>query len=135
MQINSATTLEARETAKNSGLRYISDAKPGIKRVKKGNSFSYYSPEGKLIKDEETLNRIHSLVLPPAWENVWISPHENSHLQATGTDVKGRKQYKYHTHWSHVRSQNKFSRMREFADALPKIRKAVEHDISRRSIN
>lgn len=135
MQKNSATTLEARKTAQKSGLRYISDDKPGIKRVKKGNGFSYYSSEGSIIKDDETLDRIKKLVLPPAWQNVWISPYADSHLQATGSDVKGRKQYKYHTHWSHVRSRNKFSRMRAFANALPKIRKAVEHDIARRNIS
>ncbi|RYD82380.1 MAG: DNA topoisomerase IB [Sphingobacteriales bacterium] len=132
MQTQSATTLEAKKIARKSGLTYISDSAPGIKRIKKGKSFSYVDADGKPVKDSALLGRIKSLVLPPAWENVWISPFEKSHLQATGIDARGRKQYRYHTQWSKVRSENKFSRMRQFADALPKIRKAVEKDISRR---
>ncbi len=135
MQINSAAAQEARETAKKSGLRYVNDGTPGIQRVKKGKAFVYLTSDGKPVKDEETLLRIRSLVLPPAWQNVWISPYANSHLQATGIDARGRKQYKYHPQWSKVRSENKFSRMLAFAQTLPKIRRAVEKDISRQSIN
>lgn len=134
MQTQTATTLEAKKTARKSGLRYISDNKPGFKRKRKGGNFIYLDEKGKPIKNEETLTRIKSLVLPPAWENVWISPHEKSHLQATGIDARGRKQYKYHAEWSKVRNEHKFSRMRAFADQLPKIREAVEKDLSKHGI-
>jgi DNA topoisomerase-1 len=126
---------EARRTARKTGLRYINDKAPGITRRKYGDSFSYYGPDGTKITDRHLIQRIRKLVIPPAWENVWISPHEDSHLQVTGKDVKGRKQYRYHPQWSHARNETKFSRMRAFADALPKVRKAIEKDLSKPHIS
>jgi DNA topoisomerase-1 len=126
---------EARKTARRTGLRYITDKSPGITRKRFADSFTYYDVNGAKITDKQTIQRIRKLVLPPAWENVWISPYPDSHLQATGKDKKGRKQYRYHPDWSSARSETKFSRMRAFADALPKIRKAVEKDLAKQHIS
>lgn len=117
------------KTAKAVDLIYVSDAVPGILRKKSGKSFSYYLDDKK-VTDEEELLRIKSLVLPPAWENVWICALHNGHLQATGTDVKKRKQYKYHPHWNALRNHTKFYRMLEFGKVLPKIRLQLEKDLS-----
>lgn len=125
---------EARKTARKTNLRYITDKTPGITRKKIDDTFTYHAG-GKKVTDRQLLHRIRRLVLPPAWEDVWISPYPDSHLQATGKDKKGRKQYRYHPDWSSARSETKFSRMRSFADALPKIRKAVEKDLSRQHIS
>jgi DNA topoisomerase-1 len=125
---------EARRTARKTGLRYINDSSPGITRRRAGSSFAYYGPDGAKITDKQLIKRIRSLVIPPAWQDVWISPYEDSHLQVTGKDVRGRKQYRYHPHWSHARNETKFTRMRAFADSLPKIRKAVEKDLARQGI-
>jgi DNA topoisomerase I len=111
-------------------LRYINDKEvPGIKRLKKGQGFSYQTAEGKSIKDKESLLRINSLAIPPAWTDVWISPLDNSHLQATGIDAKGRKQYLYHTTWKELQQQHKFDRMSQFGEMLPKIRRHVRSDM------
>ncbi len=120
--------------ARKTGLRYVSAAMPGIKRVKKGSGFSYLDADGGPVKDEATLQRIKSLVIPPAWRDVRICPHETGHLQATGLDVKGRKQYRYHPEWNKSRNSSKFGRMQAFADRLPVIRKAVEADLGLRGI-
>ena len=111
-------------TAKAVGLRYSLKSDIGFYRKRKGNGFSYINELGHTIKDKETLDRIKRLVIPPAWENVWISPFENGHLQVTGTDARGRKQYRYHPHWNKIRNQSKFYRLRRFAHALPLIRRA-----------
>ncbi len=117
------------ESAKAAGLRYVSDAKPGLKRVKRGKAFRYTTADGGAVKDAETLGRIKSLVIPPAWSDVWISPWPNGHLQATGRDVKGRKQSRYHPRWREIRDETKYERMSHFADALPTIRERVQHDL------
>ena len=121
---------EPAESAKAAGLRYVSDARPGLKRLKHGKSFRYTTAEGGSVRDAETLGRIKSLVIPPAWTDVWISPWTNGHLQATGRDVKGRKQSRYHPRWREVRDETKYERMSHFADALPTIRERVQHDLS-----
>lgn len=118
------------KSAKAVNLIYVSDKEEGIIRVRENNSF-IYSYKNKLIEDVETLARIKKLALPPAWENVWICASENGHLQATGIDSKGRKQYKYHSQWSNVRNQTKFYRMYEFGKALPSIRLHLEKDLSK----
>lgn len=117
------------ESAKAAGLRYVSDAKPGLKRLKRGKNFRYTTATGSAVTDDETLGRIKSLVIPPAWTDVWISPWQNGHLQATGRDVKGRKQSRYHPRWREVRDETKYERMSHFADALPTIRERVRHDL------
>ena len=118
------------ESAKAAGLRYVSDAKPGIGRKRHGAHFRYIDPEGKPLRDRETLSRIKSLVIPPAWNNVWICPLAKGHLQATGRDARGRKQSRYHPHWRQVRDETKYERMIVFGQALPAIRERVEHDLS-----
>lgn len=110
-------------------LVYVTDSQPGILRVKRGNTFFYLKDE-KPIDDEETLQRIKKLVIPPAWENVWICTLENGHLQATGTDVKKRKQYKYHPLWNTLRNHTKFYRLHEFGKALPAMRLQLEKDLA-----
>lgn len=117
------------ESAKAAGLRYVSDMKPGIRRKKWRSGFRYISVDGAPLRDAETLARIKSLVIPPAWSDVWICPHPSGHLQATGRDVKGRKQSRYHPRWREVRDETKYERMTMFANALPVIRDRVEHDL------
>jgi DNA topoisomerase-1 len=117
-------------SAKASGLRYITDSSPGITRKRSGNSFRYLKPKGKLIRRVADLRRIKSLAIPPAWTNVWISPLSNGHLQATGRDAKGRKQYRYHPRWREVRDQTKYDRMMAFGRLLPTIRARVEKDFA-----
>src|SRR5688572_17837105 len=107
--------VEAREA----GLRYFPDAKPGFQRRKHGKSFIYLRPNGSRVKDQRTLVRIKRLAIPPAWTKVWISPHDNGHIQATGRDDRGRKQYRYHEDWRKQRDENKFDHMQAFARALP----------------
>lgn len=103
---------------------------PGIKRVRAGDGFRYVGVDGKPLKDEVHLQRIRSLVLPPAWENIWICPSPLGHLQATGVDARGRKQYRYHPRYREVRNETKFKKMQEFSRALPLVRKRVNHDLS-----
>src|SRR5688572_14792960 len=116
-------------SAKAVGLRYVSDGSAGITRVKSGKDFIYWNPKGKAVRDPATLGRIKSLAIPPAWTEVWICPDENGHLQATGRDARGRKQYRYHRRWHAVRDETKFARMIAFAKALPHIRKRVKKDL------
>lgn len=119
------------DSAKAASLRYVSDAKPGIRRKKSGSGFSYAGIDNKPIRDEQTLARIKSLVIPPAWTEVWISPVANGHIQATGRDARRRKQYKYHPKWHSVRDETKYGRMIHFGNALPRIRERVAADLAR----
>ena len=118
-------------TAKAAGLRYVSDSSHGIRRKKNSNGWNYFDIHGKLIEDQELIHRINKLVIPPAYTNVWISPYENSHLQFTGTDAAGRKQYRYHADWNKLRNQSKYHRLQAFAAHIPAIRKQVEKDLNR----
>ncbi len=117
------------ESAKAAGLRYVTDSKPGIRREKHGDAFGYLDPKGGSVEDEKTLGRIKSLVIPPAWTDVWICPQPNGHLQATGRDAKGRKQSRYHPKWRESRDETKYERMMHFAQALPRIRQHVDEDL------
>ncbi|MES2681420.1 MAG: DNA topoisomerase IB [Bacteroidota bacterium] len=110
-------------------LLYVSDSEPGIKRFKKGPKFIYKFRD-KTLNNTETLLRIKKLVIPPAWENVWICPLENGHLQVTGSDARRRKQYKYHALWNHLRNHTKFYRLHAFGCVLPAIRQRLEKDLS-----
>jgi DNA topoisomerase-1 len=121
--------LEGPEAAKAAGLRYTTDTIPGIRREKRGGHFVYVDPHGKQITDRSELARISSLAIPPAYTDVWICPFANGHLQATGRDARGRKQYRYHKRWRAVRDETKFDRMIEFAKALPAIRASIAHDM------
>jgi DNA topoisomerase-1 len=118
------------ESAKMAGLRYVTDAQPGIHRRHRGKGFQYTDAEGKAIRDKETLGRIKSLVIPPAWSNVWICQNPKGHLQVTGRDVRGRKQSRYHPRWREVRDETKYERMTIFGAILPTIRERVEQDLS-----
>ena len=121
-------TIDPLASAKAAGLRYVSDEGPGIRRKRAGNGFTYIGPDGRPVRDRQTLDRIKSLVIPPAWENVWICPVANGHLQATGRDAKGRKQHRYHPSYRAVRDEVKYTRMIAFGEALPLIRRRVrEH--------
>lgn len=121
--------------ALSAGLRYVSDDEtPGISRVKKGKGFAYRAADGTLVKDEKTLSRIKALVLPPAWEQVWISPSNNTHLAATGRDAKGRKQYRYNPEFVQVRDGAKYDHVLGFAAVLPKIRKTVSEHLALRGM-
>jgi DNA topoisomerase I len=111
------------------GLRYVSDDCSGITRKSRGDSFAYYHATGGVIRSSRELQRIRSLVIPPAWKNVWICPRPDGHLQATGIDAKGRKQYKYHPDWRTVRDEAKYERVMSFARNLPKIRARVAEDL------
>ena len=121
-------------TAKAVGLRYTSASAKGYHRVRKNTDFIYVDEDQKTVKDKLVIERIQKLVIPPAWENVWICPYENGHLQVTGIDAKGRKQYRYHPNWNKIRNQSKFYRLRRFANALPIIRKQVDKDLNRKGL-
>jgi DNA topoisomerase I len=118
------------EASRQAGLRYVSDAKPGITRKRRGKGFAYFAADGTPIRDQAVVARIKSLAIPPAWGGVWICPNPNGHLQATGRDARGRKQSRYHPHWRQVRDETKYERMKIFGEALPVIRERVERDLS-----
>jgi DNA topoisomerase I len=121
--------------AEEFGLRYLEERKEGIRRVKAGSGFEFFNQANHIVTKAETLERIESLKIPPAWEDVWISPYHNSHLQATGLDARGRRQYLYHKDWVRYRCENKFDKMSDFGEALPLIRKAVEEGLQRRGFD
>ena len=120
---------DPQESARIAGLRYILAEGPGILRKRSGKGFCYIGPDAKPVTDPEDLKRIRSLVIPPAWTNVWICPFKHGHLQAIGRDARGRKQYRYHPVYRLIRDQTKFERMIAFGEALPAIRKQVQHDL------
>jgi DNA topoisomerase-1 len=119
------------QLAEAAGLSYVQDTIPGITRRRAGKGFSYRDPQGRRITDKRTLERIRSLAVPPAWTDVWICPEPAGHLQATGWDAKGRKQYRYHADWRKVRDAVKFERLLDFGSALPRLRARVEADLGR----
>jgi DNA topoisomerase I len=117
------------------GLTYVTDAMPGIRRQRHGRGFTYVGPDGAVIRSRESLHRLRSLVIPPAWTDVWICPHEDGHLQVTARDARGRKQYRYHPHFRQHRDGTKFERMFELSDVLWKIRERVETDIGKEGLD
>ena len=125
------TVAEPIESARAAGLRYVTDDQPGIQRLKARAGFRYVAAGGAPVTDRDELARIRALAIPPAYTDVWIAPFRNAHLQATGRDARGRKQYRYHKRWRETRDETKFDRMIAFARALPKIRAAVRHDVAR----
>ncbi len=124
-------TEAARQAAADAGLRHVSDASPGLRRRRSGKHFAYADAAGRALRDEATLARIRSLAIPPAWTDVWICPSANGHLQASGRDARGRKQYRYHPGWSAVRGEGKFDRIVAFGDALPRLRRRLRVDLAR----
>jgi DNA topoisomerase-1 len=124
----------AEEAARQAALTYVSDTEPGIRRRKAGKGFSFVGPNGKPVTDKKTLARILSLAIPPAWTDVWISGDPDGHIQATGRDQRGRKQYRYHPRWSETRGEVKYSSLADFARTLPKIRARIDADLRRREL-
>ena len=125
------STGEALRSAKAAGLRYIRDHTPGMLRKQQGKITLYIRPNGTVVKEQACLKRIRSLVIPPAWKDVWICMDPQGHLQATGRDARGRKQYRYHPLWNHVRNETKYDRMLIFGRLLPEIRRRVAADLRR----
>src|ERR1700730_8288079 len=125
---------DPQKSAKAVDLVYVNDTEPGITRVKKGTVFSYHY-KGKNLKNKEETERIRKLVIPPAWTKVWICPLSNGHLQATGLDALGRKQYRYHPLWQTLRNETKFHHMHEFGKVLPSLRLQIEKDLCSRDLN
>jgi DNA topoisomerase-1 len=124
---------DGKASAKAVKLRYVCDKDKGILRVRKGDKFEYLMDDKK-VTDPEILGRIKKLVIPPAWENVWICKYENGHIQVTGTDVRGRKQYRYHPLWNALRNETKYFRLLEFGKALPAIREKLQKDLSKQGL-
>jgi DNA topoisomerase I len=122
------------ESAEEAGLRYVNDTGPGIRRRRSGRGFTYLGADGRRITSRATIERIKALAIPPAWTDVWISPTRRGHIQATGRDAKGRKQYRYHPRWHDVRDEVKFGRMLAFAAALPGIRARTEEDLRKQGL-
>ncbi|HEY6324260.1 MAG TPA: DNA topoisomerase IB [Thermoanaerobaculia bacterium] len=118
-------------SARLAGLRHVTDGKPGIRRRRRGKGFSYLDPAGQPLRDPPERRRIEALAVPPAWTAVWICPQANGHLQATGRDARGRKQYRYHPDWRAVRDETKFGRMVAFGEALPRLRARLDSDLAR----
>lgn len=127
-------TAEFPAAAEAAGLCYGDDREPGYRRIRHGEGFRFEDAEGKPVRDPDELARISSLVIPPAWTDVWICPLECGHIQATGRDQKGRKQYRYHPRWREVRDADKYSRVAAFGRRLPRLRKRVEADLARRGL-
>jgi DNA topoisomerase-1 len=129
-----ALTPTASTDVQPRGLVYVNDHEPGLRRVSSGSGFSYRDADGRPVKDPETLERIRKLVIPPAWTQVWICPDPRGHIQATGRDQRGRKQYRYHDAWREARDENKYDRLIAFGRALPRLRKRVQADLARRGL-
>src|SRR5437899_10420655 len=128
---DAAELVDPVASAQAAGLRYVSDQSPGIRRKRVGKGFTYLESDGRTIRDQETIRRIKRLAIPPAWTEVWICPNRRGHLQSTGRDARGRKQYRYHPRWREVRDAVKYDRMLAFAEALPKIREHTDRDLER----
>jgi DNA topoisomerase-1 len=131
---NTENIIDPRDAAETAGLRYVSDEEPSIRRRKSGKGFTYTGPDGQKIEDKATLERIKSLAIPPAYTDVWICARANGHIQATGRDAKGRKQYRYHPAFREVRESTKYEHMLEFARGLPAIRKTIDEHMSLRGL-
>lgn len=129
-----AVTDDPVTAAVSAGLVYVTDEEPGIRRIRRGRGFSYVDESGRTLAGEER-DRVESLAIPPAWTDVWICPDPDGHLQATGRDVRGRKQYRYHDRWREVRDAAKFHRLADFGAALTTIRRRVDDDLSLRSVS
>jgi DNA topoisomerase I len=132
--LEEANIIDPKDAAESVGLRHVSDEQPGIRRKKSGNGFSYSNPGGTAIADKQVLRRIRSIVVPPAWSDVWICRTANGHIQATGRDAKGRKQYRYHPAFREVRESTKYEHMMAFAHALPGIRAKVGEHMTQRGL-
>lgn len=126
----SAILLDSVECARAVNLRYVRDTLPGIRRIANGHGFRYLADTGEPVGDVAVRQRIYELAIPPAWKDVWICSLPNGHLQATGRDARGRKQYRYHVRWRNVRAETKYDRMLAFGKVLPKLRRRIAHDLA-----
>jgi DNA topoisomerase I len=129
-QIEIATPAKLEQDAATAGLRYVTDAKPGMRRRQRAGRFRYLRPDGTRLADKTAIRRIRSLAIPPAWTDVWISPFPDGHIQATGRDARGRKQYRYHARFREIRDSTKYERVIMFARSLPALRKKVKAHMS-----
>jgi DNA topoisomerase-1 len=129
-----APTFDPHRAARDVALTYGSDADPGIRRRRAGRGFAYVWPDGRPVTEPAVRDRIAALAIPPAWTEVWIAPEDDRHLQATGMDARGRKQYRYHERWTACRDEVKYASLLDFARALPRLRAAVEADLGRRGL-
>ena len=127
--VQSSELVDPVASARAAGLHYVSDLGPGLRRKRAEKRFVYLTPDGSPLRDLDTIRRIERLVIPPAWTDVWISPDPQGHLQATGRDARGRKQYRYHTRWREVRNAVKYDRLLAFAETLPRIRAQTDRDL------
>ncbi|UKE47314.1 MULTISPECIES: DNA topoisomerase IB [Xanthomonas translucens group] len=125
-----ARALQPRQAARSAGLVYVSDEEPGIARRRAGTGFGYRLPDGRPVRDAQTLQRIRQLAIPPAYTEVWICTKPNGHVQATGRDARRRKQYRYHTDWAQLRGDGKFERIIAFGQALPRLRRRLRRDLA-----
>src|SRR3954469_3083395 len=128
-----AVSYEVLDDADEAGLYYVTDTRPGISRRRCGKGFSYRHPDGTGVSPEERA-RIEAIAIPPAWQDVWICPLPDGHIQATGRDDRGRKQYRYHSRWREVRDANKYERLAEFGGNLPDLRAKLDDDLARRGL-
>ena len=131
----SADATRNQTAARAAGLHYVAGDEPGFSRLHRGKGLTYRAARGRVIRDKKTLDRIRSLVIPPAWSNVWICARPDGHLQATGRDARGRKQHRYHPQWTATRNESKFDQMIEFALALPAIRRRVQADLRKAALS
>src|SRR5712671_3708402 len=128
------TIVDPQDAAESAGLRYVSDSRPGIRRRKSGKGFGYRRADGSKVAEAEVVRRIKSLAIPPAWTNVWICPFADGHIQATGRDARGRKQYRYHTRFREVRESTKYEHMVAFTEALPALRAKIREHMAMRGL-
>ena len=135
MPSDSGTIVDPQDAAESVGLVYVTDADPGITRRRTGKGFSFRDPEGRTIRDKAVLARARALAIPPAWTDVWICPDPDGHIQATGRDAKGRKQYRYHDAFRGRQDKKKYLGTVEFGAALPKLRRKVEADLKKRKLD
>src|SRR6266446_9857811 len=133
--MQSLRVQEHREAATSAGLSYVTDGVAGIRRQRAGKGWVFFAPDGTRIRDAGERSRIRSLVIPPAWTDVWICPDPRGHLQATGRDARGRKQYRYHTRFRQMREEAKYSRLPAFAQALRRIRRRAAADVRTRGLS
>src|SRR5690625_282334 len=125
---------ELAQASREAGLRYVNDAIPGFRRRRRGRGFSYYTANGQLVRDQEQRRWLEALAIPPAWQEVWISPCRSGHLLATGRDEKGRKQYIYHPRWVSARAESTYHQLQAFGAVLPGLRQRVDADLRRRGL-
>jgi DNA topoisomerase I len=133
-RLDEAAVVDPKSAAESAGLRYVSDEQAGISRKGAGRGFRYINADGSAVTDKNVLRRIRSIVIPPAWTDVWVCRHRDGHIQATGRDAKNRKQYRYHPAFREIRESSKYEHMIQFADALPRIRAKVREHMALRGL-